>query len=145
MQAGDTNIDDQLGGPSQIAGCELRFLGDREIGGSGGKDHHEAPGSVGNRGRPGQQMGVLIMKRSRKLRQDRSGMLLVRPGEECHVRLISYRSGDHAELLGSLSGAVDGFWITAAPRTLMIKLGERINNRTRAARLSHDQDSAVGA
>jgi hypothetical protein len=143
MQAGDANVDNELGGTSQVAGRELRFLADRHIGGSGSKHHNESSGACRRFGRPGEQVGLLIMKGVWEFSQDGGGMILARSSEQGDVRLLAHSGGDHANLLGRLSRAIDRFWIAPSPGPIVIETGERFDSRPSARGFSHDLNSAT--
>ena len=125
MQARDTDVDDQLGGPSQIRGRELRLLGHGQIGGSGRQDDNQSATRCWRIRRPGQQTCLLIIKGAGELGQDGCGMLLARSSEQRHVRLITNSGGDHGNLFRSLACAIDRLRVAASLGPVVIKVGER--------------------
>ena len=102
VQAGDTDVHDQVGGAAEVPGGEQRLPRDGLVGRACGHDEDLATHRVRRVGGPRQQPAGYVMKGVGQLAEDRFGVLRAGPGEQRGGPVAAQRAGDQPDLFGVL-------------------------------------------
>jgi hypothetical protein len=145
VQAGNADVDQCLGCPTEVAGGELRLASNRDVGGSGRDNEHEPTGRRGRFGWPGKQFRCRVMAGIGKYRPNGCDMVRVCSGEEGDRGLLTDGGGDGGDLFGCLAGAVDRFGVPAAGCAAEVQGGNPWQRpRCRVMDVNHGEPERAG-
>ena len=137
VQPGHADVDDELGGPPEVAGGEHRLARDRQVGRARADDHDPSSGRVRRAGRPDHQPRHVVHRSVGQHLAQHGTVVIPAAGEQRHpvcTSALAQSRRDGAHLGGGLALAVDRLGIARARLPSEVELG---HPRDVPGRLSH--------